>query len=595
MQKKQIKMGNNKKNKKVKQITVLTREETARRKAQSERDKMMNASRVVTVGQAKRKKSKTVHPQVKKIQESYNTHQVSLNRLAMSMAAPQFTSPMRLPTVTRVKTDVKRLYVAGTLDPVGLVSDGYIGSSVGQIGMFSTLANNQAMFILTRDPLVPGYASKFFSFAPGQGFGVKWRMLSTDPTPGGVSFYDPTSTWSPPMLMHPITLTVTNDRDNVNINARLQPIMGLTDAKNNATSIGNDFYPLCHDERFYMWHPMGGFNIAARLVTGTGADLTVNWTWSLGLEVVKFNGFDEIIQEDLDWTITSTTNLGTLTIQDINVPTGFYQIRVVNYRVQNLTGALLAIPAHYIQLSVESSWLNGTSGRMTANIILPMQNTDLAGAQYVLDSARVNASSLLITNTAAAIRKAGAVYGMRVLGEDNSFTTLSIDEIKNGSAAQGIGYRGPLEKGLYTFLEPAEEMSKLRDYVDKRPAIGSYSGAPILHCRSDYKSEHVVICEWPVETNANTGVSLMFRYDQHLEFSTNSQLATLGISAAKVQEFTDATIALAAGSYFFENPSHLAQLWSWIKNTGRDAIRAGLYAGARHFLEQSVTAAGMFM
>lgn len=564
--------------------------ELARRKAQSDRDKKVNAQRAVLAPPPR--KSKPNNPQLTAIKASPKLGLQTLNRLAMSLAAPQHMLPMRLPTVTRVKTDVKRLWAAGTLDPVGLLTDNYVASTIGPTAMPTALSANQALFVLTRDPVVPGFASKFFSFAKGTGYSIGWFPLATDVT--SFMWYAPSTQYWEPLRLEANSIQP-GDSDTISINKDCFGIAGIVDSIGAPTSISSNLYAMRANNKFYMWHPYGNVQVKFLLRNELGANPTITGKWTVHFTMVRFAGAGIPDHED-GGNVAEVTGDFHVEAQ-LTVPTGHYYIRIDNLIFSNTGAVQINYPVLAFQAGASSTWVADKDGNTTANLIMPIQNTDLSKATYLLESARVNASSLLISNTAAAIRKAGSVYGMRVLGEESTFSLLTVEGIKLGSGAEGIGYRGQLAHGAYTFLEPTENMITLRDHIETNQR-GDPDYDPkyqFPYSRVDYANEHVLVLEWPTETNANTGVSVMYRFDQHLEYNSNSQLATLGISADRVEEYTNATITLGAGDYFFENPSHLQQLWQWILKTGKEALLAGGMAAARHALTAGSVALGAMM
>lgn len=571
-------------------VKTVSAAELARRKAQSDRDKKMSAQRAVLAPPPR--KSKPNNPQITTIKASPKLGLQTLNRLAMSLAAPQHMLPMRLPTVTRVKTDVKRLWAAGTLDPVGLLSDNYVASTIGPTAMPSSLSANQAMFVLTRDPVVPGFASKFFSFAKGTGYKIGWFPLATDVT--SFAWYAPSTQYWEPLRLEANSIQA-GDSDTITIKKDCFGIAGIVESVGAPTTISSNLYAMRANNKFYMWHPYGDVEVKFLLRTELGANPTITGKWTVHFTMVRFAGAGIPDHED-GGNVAEVT--GDFHVEaKLTVPTGHYYIRIDNLIFANTGGAQINYPVLAFQAGASSTWVADKDGNTIANLIMPIQNTDLSKATYLLESARVNASSLLISNTAAAIRKAGSVYGMRVLGEESTFSLLTVDGIKLGSGAEGIGYRGQLAHGAYTFLEPTESMIPLRDHIETNQR-GDPDYEPkyqFPYSRVDYANEHVLVLEWPTETNANTGVSIMYRFDQHLEYNSNSQLATLGISADRVEEYTNATITLGAGDYFFENPSHLQQLWQWILKTGKEALIAGSVAAARHALTAGSVALGTMM
>jgi hypothetical protein len=568
--------------------------ELKRRREQSARDKAAHAKMNKPAAQPPKIKQKAP---VQAVQKYYmDTKGASLSRLAMSIAAPQHTMPMRLPTVTRIKTDVKKLWVTSTLDPTGRTTDSFFSSSIGPVGSASQLANNQALFVLTRDPLVPGYASRFVSFQQNQGFRFFFKPAYKDPTTDATY----TNNWTTPfVIMNDVVAA--GDTETVAVDMPLE-FEYSTYENIGATSplVSSKMFGMKSNGKTYLWHPLSYIHVDFKLTVQATMGLhDPGMEWGVKWRLHRFTGHS--LPDMVEEYHTSAASGAVISFETPQLPMGHYTLSVHSMYFKNATGASKANPTVLLQAWVFSQYVNSSATTVTSNIVMPVQNLDLQSSTYVLERARVNAASLLITNTAAALKKSGSVFGMRVLGEDSTFAITTLDEIKLASGAEGTGYRGQLAKGAYTFLEPNDDMSVMHDFVDTYYNYSGLSGNirnVVPYCRNDHNAEHILLLEWPIDdtlVGGAAGVSLMYRYDAHLEFTSNNQLATLGITTAPSDEFTAATITLAAGNYFFENPSHLEQLWNWIKNTGKDAIKAGMYAGARHALEAGALAMGMMV
>jgi len=505
-----------------------------------------------------------------------------LNRLAMSIATPGEVAPMRLPTVSRQKTAVRHLYDTNSctfLSQQGATFSSQLGTMFSR----SYLPPNSAMFVATRDAVTPGYVSVPVNLtADGQ---WSWRIYWPDPTQfWGISPVVGGVRSQPIPVVQTALGSMTNETFLVTPPKSVGTIQPYSVKPENNFLVTDDVPAARLNGVMYGYHCLGDLFMNIFLVQAGGASypLPTGCFVQVRLSLRRFNGVDSLDEtnDETALTISQGNDNGYI---GWSLPVGYYNIEITSISVQVGSTATL-FPPFALQCTVGSLIVaSGGGGRGVA--IVPVVNSSIREATYLLDNTRVNACSMLLSNRSAALAKAGEVWGMRNASKDGFFGYVTPDIVMSYAGATGTAYYGPLEKGCYTFLEPPAVNDAFHDYSLK------YLGAtyPIANLAT-VGTSHIIYASWPADSLTVTSTLLAIKHDIHIEFISNSQLADLGITADPVTEYTKATVVLSAGAYFFENPSHLSQIWKWVLTTGREAVKAGMYAGARHMLTAGLAA-----
>lgn len=489
---------------------------------------------------------------------------------------------MRLPTVTRQKTGVRHLWDLNSSSLSATVYDwastlGNIRGDVSAPTQAFPLTPNTSLSVLTRDPVTPGfYTVQSTIISAGE---WSWVPYWPDQTTYWGKSAGINSTGSQPIELTPISRTSTSlEVFTVTVpepQCLLQPIKVHT----NGFLMSGTIPAARANGKLYGFHSVGTITLTAWLITTGGtkwqvpAGATVNFRYS----VRRYAGPDTPDDSFDDDGATFLQGADTCTVSN-SFSAGYYHIAVHSVSVQfnNIT-----IPPLAVYFSAGT--LHNITG--TGAAVLPVINESITAATYMLERVRVTAASMLVANRSSALAKAGQLYGCRTGGEYNFFTSMTQAIIMGLAGASGTGYYGPLDKGGYTFLEPPASIEEFTDNCVNYLGINH----PVANL-GKLSIAHVLYATWPHDSLTVSTTLLAVRHDIHVEFLSNSQLADLSITADPLSDYTDATIVLCAGSYFFENPTHLSQVWGWIKRTASLALKAGATAAARVALEHGTTA-----
>lgn len=203
----------------------------------------------------------------------------------------------------------------------------------------------------------------------------------------------------------------------------------------------------------------------------------------------------------------------------------------------------------------------------------------------IYDACRITAASLRLTNVTALLKQEGSIYAARLNSrtvnvfnfDASSFSTVPVSEKHNLT----------LQKGLYTYLAPGDDLQFKEHLTVCDPNIGS-GGSPIIPLLH-LDDMRMVNCAIVGDPDVTTTSQLNVTFDMHLEFMSGSQLFPPGVTLVSPLDYSAAVTALCTTGYFFENPSHYAALARLVLNglkvawpVLRQSAAVGLRAGGAH-------------
>lgn len=631
-------MPNNKKQMKAQRR--VTKQEQQRRQEQSKRDKKAAAPPQVRPSPMSRPVVRSSRPRPSGMVQSDNA-------LALAMSAPQVTQPQRLPTLSRRKTDVRALWLTGTLS-TGRVPDSYgnnvyTSSTIGpvpdvaattDVGLsLGTIDRETNLVYITRDPLCPLFINVTSLLihpgtptptTSGHFTGYDWKLRWPGDSfrvlaQAGASVKTQSAFESSPLRIAAPASLAANQSASGTFAFPLSP-MTTTQAISTflrlpapqtdplvALQHGPSVVPAGYSAQgrsTYAWHTGGFLAIQTLLRRPTSAwpDYVLPAGLDAGISFVIFRyiGGDDMEEQTADGMIYCPIAAGSSsgTVKSLDLAAGYYRVEARSWLIANSTGAIISsIGDFYAQFNIQSinvywPFVAGFAASISANHLFPVTNMDVYNSgKFMLERCRVTSAAVTLTNTSAALAKSGTLQGARLYGT-GFFTDVPLEKIGQIAGNPTFGYYGPLEKGGYTFLPPPQDPETFYDSI-LDTANGSLSADYPVASLDQMEDAHVF---W-ARTNSGDGSfstsylpSYSYRCDYHIEFISESQLATCRITAMPSQVFTEATIILTSGRYFYENPSHLKQLWGWIKSAGSLALRAAGSAAARSLLESATMA-----
>lgn len=510
----------------------------------------------------------------------------TLNSIACAISAPAIHPPLRLPTVPRKRTDVLHLYDKNVsnylINPASTTT-----FETGGITSRVFFPQGAFMNVLTRDPVIPGFVTKPVKCLAAGTFQWDWIPIWSDQSVFWDRIPNATLPRSQVMPVCPIGNTTLGPSEVYDTNladGKLDFLnvrsVGVPTGGNGGETVPGAYY----DGRHYAWHYGGRIAVNVFCVTEIGTNKTMTdcvLKCNISCHRFRGDGQPDETNDELWLTVAAGSENGMLTF---SAPAGFYTLDISSVSVRNTSANNLNMGpvAWGIQATVCSLWEQPGAGQ--ANLLMPTVLPTYETATFMLERCRVTAASMLISNVTAEIAKSGEVFGIRSVGTEGFFTELNVETITALSGQASTAFTGSLSKGAYTFLEPDQEMLEFNDHATV------YLGKVYPFARlAELCFTHVIVGQWSLDNNMGTP-SFVTRHDIHLEFISNSQLSKPNLTAAHQLDFENASIALAAGDFFFENPSHLEEIWKWIRRAGTLALKAGASAGARALLEAGMAA-----
>lgn len=232
-----------------------------------------------------------------------------------------------------------------------------------------------------------------------------------------------------------------------------------------------------------------------------------------------------------------------------------------------------ALPGYF---ALEFTGIYVASGAISSDIVLPMQYTSASQASAAggwiqrsctdLDSGasgdpaiasdvRVNAASLLLTNTTAAITRQGTVLAARF--RTGTFATITPTLLSRC----GEKYTGDAAHGVYTFKEFTNYAEQFRD-------CNAVAGTCFDLDYDDYFHFVQITCPGS-STSANTYTMSL---DTSLEFKTDIARYVKGVSPYAYSDLIRARHLINSNpNWFYENPTHMRNIYNFIRRGARGA------------------------
>lgn len=191
--------------------------------------------------------------------------------------------------------------------------------------------------------------------------------------------------------------------------------------------------------------------------------------------------------------------------------------------------------------------------------ILPMPSIDAIAP--VAEELRVNAASLLITNTTAKLYANGAVTAARLDWRTTPIFTQSAAVEAVADTAIQLRYSGPATKGVYTYMLPTSTSLAYTDYTDAS-TIG-------VNQIGDFQNVNYIVFD--VAMDVGSKMSLLMRYDAHIEYRTTLQMYPLALPTMTLDEMNALLTVCGGVTPFSENFTHLAMFMQLAKRLAQMA------------------------
>lgn len=194
----------------------------------------------------------------------------------------------------------------------------------------------------------------------------------------------------------------------------------------------------------------------------------------------------------------------------------------------------------------------------------------LGGDINMAGCSRVNAASLLITNTTSLMNRQGTVLAAR-LGANELFGPNAAGRLARAAEK----YSGDAALGCYTFKDFSDWDETFRDHIMQASMMPppNYGLSFDLDC-TNYT--HVILI---------SGTSVENRYtvtlSAQLEFRTDVARYAKGVAADRFDDLCEARKVInSEETWFYENPLHMRQIYGFLKSAIRSIGKMAPYAAA---------------
>lgn len=192
-----------------------------------------------------------------------------------------------------------------------------------------------------------------------------------------------------------------------------------------------------------------------------------------------------------------------------------------------------------------------------------------AGDPRILTRYRVNACTMLISNTSAEINKQGNVSAARVYSTSVPFYNANATNLES---VVGL-YTGMAATGVYTYREFRSENELYRTDCTSND-VGTYSTTFDLDDATPY--------HYMLFGAVSTPNNYIVQVDTTIEFVSESQRYPYGVAVGTLEALHQARRILASNpDWFYENPSHVAKLLGYVNRGARALGNAAIQYGPR--------------
>jgi len=184
---------------------------------------------------------------------------------------------------------------------------------------------------------------------------------------------------------------------------------------------------------------------------------------------------------------------------------------------------------------------------------------ELSNSTLVYSATRVNAQSLLISNTTSFNNKSGRLLGARLENQGVGYFDFTTLASKVGMVNPSNAYEKSADKGVYTWTIPDEQSMALTDYnVTFEQTVGTQC---VFDLQDATYMNVVYYAGGVISTGSsigNTVQTFSVEHDHSLELYTESQLLNLAVGSCMMSEYEIAVKTAGSVPPFEENPLHLA-------------------------------------
>lgn len=210
-------------------------------------------------------------------------------------------------------------------------------------------------------------------------------------------------------------------------------------------------------------------------------------------------------------------------------------------------------------------WPTNSDRRLWKLFDSNMIHSTLGGDDVITEKVRINAASLMLSNTTSGLHRGGLVIGTRRVGFDPhiKFADLSIESVESFDAVDGA----------FTFIYPEDERQKFINAGGRNLA-----GRVDLRTLASINVHYIYLAPPAATQGPVTGASstqpnsFRLQYDELLEFQPASKRYIRKPCMLPFSALQEAIARLEAKpEYFYRNHGHMSEIYNWIASTGRRA------------------------
>lgn len=304
------------------------------------------------------------------------------------------------------------------------------------------------------------------------------------------------------------------------------------------------------DDNMFIWMNAGD------TISTNGTSWTSTAVGNIVFQIVRWAGKStpEFINSNTTITLVSGNVPNGSIVYSAGVP-AYYQVIFAGFY---FTSGGITSTNNSIRLALNCNATTGWSQRSMVDL-----DPGQGGDPTIGECIRVNACSLLMSNTTAEINKQGTVLAARLKAD--LFSAVTPDLLARAAEK----YSGPAANGVYTFKEFAVENEAFKVSATVAPAL-------FFDLNTD-EFFHFIQISCP---NAGTGGvnTYTVSIDTVVEFKSDSARYRKATSGFRADDLILARRHInSVPNWFYENPNHMADLYNFIRRGAAGAYRAAKF------------------
>jgi hypothetical protein len=260
---------------------------------------------------------------------------------------------------------------------------------------------------------------------------------------------------------------------------------------------------------------------------------------TLDLSLEKWSGRGDKAAITATTPVTITAN-GLAVGSFLNVDPGWYRLTPYYNTLARFKSASITLLSSNTSLTFSGTVITSPACAGPNNNFMPLPvTTEFTNSPLPWTDTRVTAAALLLTNVTKAVNKEGSVVWARVSPDQWNPFAIGMGAVQSFHPAERAQF--PLETGTYTYTMPGTDLGYFQPYTVN---VQSGGGAVVIGATPAYRLDSPAMVHVGFMLDADSGTTLTFQFDYHLEFRTNSTLFDIAVASLPMEALHQAQLEL---------------------------------------------------